>query len=381
MRFNHLKSLWISVALLGVLLAVGFSLSQRKLLWNDELFTQHAVIETHSYRDILTSQTPDGNKNPLFYIIQKSICDIFSFHLPASCLKDFKMDYSRTRDIPSQTILRIPSNLYMSVGLALIFYFFIRFYSLGAALFALSVALSVPLVWMNWVEARPYSLWFLLTTMQLLLFYTPVIHPEIKTTRKLFVVHIFLALTTPASMMQIFVIFVLLWWRAKKIQWSVMLTGILPLAIAVLYFILVPVFKTKTYLFFPNLFDGVMPEHLFIYVIYALTAWLLPKQYKKCNNLLFLIVFLLFLGCAMFMLFVDIFTRNSQFGFFSRYLIFLTPADILMFSLASFDLRQWSRPNPWLCLNVSIVLGGLVIVRGLMTYRVILAAATYLHSP
>jgi hypothetical protein len=59
----------------------------------------------------------------------------------------------------------------------------------------------------------------------------------------------------------------------------------------------------------------------------------------------------------------------------------MVPADILMFSLASFDLRQWSRQNFWVCMNVSIFLGGLVIMRGLMTYRDILAAATYLHSP
>ena len=53
----------------------------------------------------------------------------------------------------------------------------------------------------------------------------------------------------------------------------------------------------------------------------------------------------------------------------------------MMFTLASFDLFQWSRKNFWICMNVLIFLGGLVIVRGLMTYREILASATYLHSP
>ena len=135
-------------------------------------------------------------------------------------------------------------------------------------------------------------------------------------------------------------------------------------------------------MFSSNLFDVVMPERLFIYVLYALMAWVLPEKYKKLSwNIFFLPAFALFFASGFFVLYKDLFTQNSEQGFFSRYLIYLTPADILMFSLASFDLRRWTRPNPWICLNASIFLGGLVIIRGLMTYRDILAAATYLHSP
>jgi hypothetical protein len=52
----------------------------------------------------------------------------------------------------------------------------------------------------------------------------------------------------------------------------------------------------------------------------------------------------------------------------------------LMLSFASFDLWQWTRKNIWICMNVSIFLAGLLIVRGLMTYREILATALYLHT-
>ena len=135
-------------------------------------------------------------------------------------------------------------------------------------------------------------------------------------------------------------------------------------------------------MFFSNLFDAVMPERLFVYVIYALIAWALPEKYKQFSrNTFFLPVFLLFLSSGVFVLCVDLFTLNSQQGFFSRYLIYLVPADILMFSLASIDLRQWSRFNHWVWMNVSIFLGGLVVMRGLMTYRDILASAIYLHAP
>ena len=34
-------------------------------------------------------------------------------------------------------------------------------------------------------------------------------------------------------------------------------------------------------MFATNFFDVVMPERLFVYVIYALMAWVLPEKYKK----------------------------------------------------------------------------------------------------
>jgi hypothetical protein len=378
MRFDHIKSLYLSMGIGLVLLVSGLFLSEHKLLWNDELFSQQTAIDADSYAAILRLKFPDGNKNPLFYIIQKTVCNIFSYHLPVY----FPQEFYRTRDIPSQIILRIPSNIYMSLALALIFYFFTRFYSVFAALYALSVALASPMVWMYWVEARPYSLWFLLTTVQLLLLCSAFISPKIKMMKIFVLTQILLALTTPTSMFQITIATLMLWRKKGLSIKKLCLIWILPMGIALFYYFFDSITKIKTYMFSSNFFDVVMPERLFIYAIYALTAWVLPEKYKKISwNIFFLPVFLLFLASGFIVLWVDLFTLNSQQGFFSRYLIYLTPVDILMFSLASLDLRQWSRQNPWVCLNVSIFLGGLVIIRGLMTYREILAAATYLHSP
>jgi hypothetical protein len=378
MRFDYLKSLYLSGGVLILLLVAGFLLSRQKLLWNDELFTQHTAIDADSYEGLLFLKFPDGNKNPLFYIIQKTVCNIFSYRMPAA----YANGLSRTRDVPSQIILRISSNIYMSLALALIFYFFTRFYSIFAALYALSVALVSPMVWMYWVEARPYSLWFLLTTVQLLLLCRTFISPDIKTVKTSCLTHILLALTTPASMFQISIVTLMLWLKKEVSVKQLVLIWILPMGMALFYYFSDTIFTIKTYMLTSNLFDAVMPERLFIYVIYALIAWVLPAKYKKISwNIFFLPVFLLFLASGFLILFKDLFTPHSQQGFFSRYLIYLTPADILMFSLASFDLRQWSRQNFWICTNVSIFLGGLVVIRGLMTYRDILASALYLHSP
>ena len=378
MRFDHLKSLYLSGGIFLILLAGGFSLSLHKVLWLDELFTQQTAIDASSYADILLMKFPDGNKDPLFYIIQKAVCNVFSYHLPVY----FPGDFYRTRDIPSQVILRIPSNIFMSLALALIFYFFTRFYSIFAAVYALSVALVSPLVWMYWAEGRPYALWFLLTSCQVLLFSSAVISHKIKTAKSMFLTHILLALTTPACIFQISIVTLMLWYKRRYNAKQLVLIWLVPMAIALFYYLVVPLVRIKTYLFSSNLFDAVLPERLFIYVIYALTAWVLPEKYKKLSwNTFFMPVFLLFFVSAFFMLFMDIFTANSLFGFFSRYLIYMVPADTLMYSLASYDLFQWSRRSPWICLNVSILLGGLVVMRGLLTYRSIQASAIYLHSP
>jgi len=378
MRFDHLKSLCLSAGIFALLLIIGFSLSAHKVLWLDELYTQQTAIDANSLKGILSHTFPDGNKNPLFYVIQKGACKAFSYRLPVY----FPQYFYSTRDVPSQVILRIPSNFYMSLALALIFYFFTRFFSFYAAIYALCVALVTPMVWFYWVEARPYSLWFLLTTIQLLLVCCSVISPKTKIVGKLILTHILLSLTTPTSMIQISIATLMVGWKAKLNVKQLTLVGVLPIGITLFYYSIDVMNKIKTYSFPFNLFDVVMPERVYIYIIYALTAWVLPEKYRKLSwNIFFLPVFLLFIASALAVLVKDIYTQNSDQGFFSRYLIYLTPADILMFSLASIDLRQWSRQNPWICMNVSILLGGLVIMRGLLTYRDILAAALYLHSP
>jgi len=114
MRFDHSMSLYLSGAVLIMLLVIGYSLSERKLLWNDELYSQNTAIDAEPYAGLLSLNFPDGNKNPLFYVVQKAVCGIFSYHMPAIYSKEL----NRTRDIPSQAILRIPSNVYMSLALA-----------------------------------------------------------------------------------------------------------------------------------------------------------------------------------------------------------------------------------------------------------------------
>jgi hypothetical protein len=378
MCFDHKKSLYFSVLLFVILLFAGYLLSQRKAIWNDEYFTQQVSVDNVSYSDIMTGQFADGNRCPLFYIFQNIVSDMFAFKLP---LVNFKGSHLLL-DQRSQIITRIPSNIYMSLALAGMFYFFLRFFSLSAACYALLVAFISPMVWLYWVEARPYSLWFLLTMAQLLLYCSTILSPKIKINKPIYLTHFLLVLTTPGGIFQVLIISLMLFLKKRLKAYQLILATLIPTIIFLIYYFLVPIFRIKTFFFFTILFEAVMPEHLLVYLIYAIAAWVLREKRKESSsNTFFLPIFLLFLLSGLFVLITHLYTRNFQFGLFNRYLVYLAPADILMFTLAGIDLWRWSKKNIWVCTNLSILLGGLIIIRGLLTYREIWSTALYLHSP
>jgi hypothetical protein len=373
MHFNMTKI--FTVGLFIVLLYTGFFLAQRKPLWNDEIFTQEQSLDNHSYKDILTLNFIEGNKSPIYYMIQKFTCDIFSFHMPSRAPQTSD-SIPRIHDSKGQLIMRIPSNVFMSLGVVLIFYFFVRYFSFSTGLYALTVALTTPMVWVYWVEARPYSLWFLLTVLQLFFAWGTVI-TEKETSgnrRGLIIVQLLLALTTVASLFQIVIVSFLLWCRKyyrKEMFW----TTVIPIGIALFYYIVAPLFKFKTYFFWANLTDAIMPEHIVIYGLYAFVFWKDPK------NTFFLKTFLLFLASGCFVLLTHLHTPGIVFGFYSRYLIYLVPVDIMLMTAASYGFFQASKKNTYVLMNVLIVLSGLLFIRGLLTYRALLASGLYLHSP
>jgi len=70
-----------------ICLAIGFKLAYDKPLWNDEIYTLVSSVSRVSYLDILLGRVKEGNNCPLFYVIQKGICDIARYSIPAPWLK------------------------------------------------------------------------------------------------------------------------------------------------------------------------------------------------------------------------------------------------------------------------------------------------------
>ena len=91
MSSKNIINICLSIMLLIALLWVGFRLSERKVLWIDEVYTQKYTIDNHSYKDILTLNLPEGNKSPLFYIFQKITSDLNSFQIAVATTRGLSL--------------------------------------------------------------------------------------------------------------------------------------------------------------------------------------------------------------------------------------------------------------------------------------------------
>jgi len=231
------------------------------------------------------------------------------------------------------------------------------------------------------VEARPYSLWFLLTTVQLCLVQLAIAHPE-KSQKRIYnwllSVNILLSLTTIGTIVQIGIVSFMLWCQGSyRRKW----TWIIPFTIILFYFRAAPGFTTKAYFFWPHILDSVMPEHLMVYAVYGLMLGYFFFRKKPVGNAFFFMIFLLFLASACFMLYMLSLKKTSQFGFFTRYFIYMVSADIIMMTLVSRDFMQWARRNTSVWINTGIFFGGLLVCRALWIYTYMLALGTYSHTP
>ena len=103
-----------SLLLLAVCLAGGFLMAQNKPLWNDEMFTLIANVNGQTYGSILLGKVSEGNVAPLFYWIQKAICDLAHYSVPSQWIKG-EWGF---RDPYSEILLRIQPVFWMSLSVA-----------------------------------------------------------------------------------------------------------------------------------------------------------------------------------------------------------------------------------------------------------------------
>jgi hypothetical protein len=224
-------------------------------------------------------------------------------------------------------------------------------------------------------------LWFLLTTVQLCLAQLAIDPKGISKTqvhKGLLLTHLLLSLTAIGAVIQIIIVSAMLWRHGfYKKQW----VWVLPIGVSAFYCWAAPSYGTKVYNFWAPLLETVMPEHLLIYGLYGFLLWRFSSQKKPSENTFFFLIFLSFLTSVLFMLFILSLKKNAQFEFYTRYLIYMVPLDIMMMTLASRDLMQWAKRNTGLWINTGILLGGLLICRALLTYTYMLALGIYSHTP
>jgi len=371
----------LSGILFFLLLILGFHLAQRKPIWNDEIMTQTHSIDRLSYGQILRGLTRvEGNNHPLFYLIQKIISDLNHYRFPKAWEGEYL--YAEPR---SQLTMRIGSNIFMSLSLVILFYFFSLRYSLGVGLYALLIALLAPMTWIYWVEARPYSLWFLLSVLQSLLLVQlfAKVRAEAMIFTGLSVIHVLLAVTTMASALQIIIASFVVWFLFKDKPWRVYggLT-VLPLALCVFYYIQ----STKFLLAMPSAWGKLIYPHLSqdqmtflsVYVTFLLChnlknrrSWSSffyeDKQWEAKTYLMFV---LLMLAGTMgyFIAQGSVPIPNPHNMIKDKYFLYLTPVVIVATILFSIDLVKNCRNDPWMSVNIILGLMGFVVIRFLRAY-------------
>ena len=220
------------ICLFFVFLAAGFYLSSRKPLWTDEIFTQVTSIDPHSYLDVLSGQLPgEDNLCPLYYLIHKAACDLTGYRFPQAW--DGVWSFS---DHEGQMKMRIPSIIFMATALAGFVTWGSALYGAGGAIIAAGLSLSSFMVWAYVAEARPYALWFLLSLLQIMVWFkvidTP--SPRPRWVLLLLLLHLFLALTIVFSIGQIVLISLLIA-ISKRDAKAGFVTGILPAMIVIYY--------------------------------------------------------------------------------------------------------------------------------------------------
>jgi hypothetical protein len=335
--------LFLTVAVFLGCLGFGLWLAEHKAVWNDEVHSQVASVMNGGYKDILflgAGNSIEGNIAPLFYLIQRAICDVAGFRSPVSWDA-----HSEWTDETSKIVLRINPNIFMSLSAAMIFYFFGRNYSLWTAGYSFFVFLSSYIVLAFWAEARPYALWIFLTTAQNLLFL--MIMRQENTVRHLWrwltAVHILMAFTVIFSLFQILGVSLVLWlMKNRKIRDYIFMT-IVPVLICFVYYFYSPKFQ----FWFEDgplaLLSASLPkDRMFIIFFYAI-VWAIYSLRNKVPSLKlcdlkgtregcgFLAVTTLMVLAAIFVLAIFQIKASSKYVGFqisNRYFVFLGPVGI-----------------------------------------------------
>jgi len=371
----------------ATLLIIGIVLANHKPLWNDELHTQINVIEKSSYSKILSGQIDEGNNFPLFYLSQKSFLDIIRYRFPEIWDGEWRLVEPR-----SQILLRVLPIIFMSVAITAIFQYF-RKYSRLAAIYALGLTLSCINIWAFWAEARPYSLWIMLTTFQCLLFldWLNQDKPAGRHAEKwLAIINTLLALTVSLSVLQIAIVSIFLWKKTKQPNSPGLPSGpvlsrprrglkkyfgltILPLLLCLFYFSRTPRISFRIYdirapfeaNFPPELLAAFYIAAGFILLLYRREKIAMPVSLSQFIN--FVSWYLLAAVAVLAYFKLRCAPGTEGFEVNSRYLLFLTPLSIIAVNQLLSSALKAAKQLPWVYANIIIVFTGIIILRGINT--------------
>ncbi len=363
-------------------LCLGFFFSAQMSLENDELFSHVSSIEGRTYGQILTMHISEGNVSPLFYLTQKLFFDFVHFRLPFTWNGDWFV-----KDFPSQIIMRFLPNVCMSLSVTVVFYFFSRFYSLWAGLYSLFISISSFMILAYWAVARPYALWNLLTTVQILLFLYLLKGgtQEERVWRRLWITHILLSLTVVFSAVQITAASVVLFLcKNRSIKRYIALT-VFPIFLCLMYY-----FAAPKYLFYfidtpVQLISASFPKERLALIILlggGLSFFAVGKRLGKeswveilkdfrVSYFLFVGVMLFLTGILLLLFVLKAHGAHDGFSLSNRYFIYLAPLGIIGTTLFSVEAYRSLVGKIQAQLILLALLGGLLLFRVLWGWQLI----------
>jgi len=358
----------------------GLKVAAIKPLWNDEYYTQVATIADRSYLEILVGKPGGAESNicPLFYMIQKAICDVTQYQTPPAWFEGHWTD-----DGTSRLPLRLNPVIFMSLACVFLFYYFARAHGFIWGFFSILVFFSSNITWAYAAEARPYALWFFLSTIQSILFITLCQEKTQEPSKikrvwiSLSIVHLLLSLTVIISLAQIISASILLWlFKERRLKSFISMT-LIPASLCLYYYGNAPVHQYM-FAYSPwTLIRSCVPqEHMMVILIYGILGgiYMMQKKVKKIKIFddqetlsggAYLGLTLLLFGAAwaiMAMFFFRNMSGEQGQQVAMRYFIFLTPVSTIASLYFLTNLIQVFQKNWWLKINCLIGLGGLLTI-------------------
>ncbi len=351
----------MSLVLFCAFIVGGLWVSAGKRLWNDEVFSFFNSVNNISYTQMALAKIPEGNNTPLFYAMQKAWLSLGSYRMPVTWVDMHSP--SVYPDFYSNIFLRFWPVVCMSLAVVGVFYFFSRFYSIWLGLYALLVALSTFMVWAYAFEARPYALWFLLTTIQGCLFIR--CWGDQKAYERLvpwlILCHVLLALSVVFSLIQISAVCLLLWvlkdrdWRRYIGLW------LIPTIMALFYYTHAPKYKFFFVDSMRELISANLPtDRLLILALFGVFWFFngVKGEAKRLTGAFGGFTLMVLLGCWVVLATLPLKDPDKIEGFriSNRYFICLAPLGIMATTLFSYYLTQafkgWMR---WLVVLALLV--------------------------
>ena len=360
MRDSHLPRT-SAITIFCVLTSGWLFLAKSIPIWNDEVYSQDRSIQNLSYASMFSGKIPEGNRTPLFYFMQKLTQDTIGYKWPGGYAfeplyanMDGTLTHLASTELFANLILRLLPVACMAAGVSVIYYYFSVRWNMWLGAYSLLLSLSSFMVWEYAFHARPYALWFCLTSFQIYLFLGSI---EARTARRnhtlvwLTFVHWLLSLTVIFSAVQIIAACIVLWvFGERRLIWQTLMS-VGPIFITLGYFIVVPhaniffVDGPMALLFASLPLDRISIIAIGLFVIGASALFganPMPERIARLRLVQAATSFLLLIYCGCLLVLLKFKIDDPGFGdsigtFVSnRYFIVLTPVGIVMTSIASY---------------------------------------------